>query len=109
MGLKISELVTPMLAAGKDSLAADWPKAKDYANQEFKKLAQSLVDIAKLVAEGKVNSQQAKSLLQIHKNTTQQVLLTVQGLGIIAVENAINAALKSVRDAVNRAAGVAIL
>lgn len=109
MTLSASDLIQSMTKAAKDSLAKDWPKAKDYAEPEMKKLAQSLVDITGLAAQGKVNKQQAQALLQIHKNTTMMVLLTIKGLGIIAVEDAINAALSAVGDAVNAAAGLIIL
>jgi hypothetical protein len=109
MSLKASELIPAMTKAAKDSLSRDWPKAKDYAASEMKRLAQSLVDIARLAAQEKINKQQARALLRIHKNTTEMVLLTIEGLGIIAVENAINASLAVVKDAVNNAAGLIIL
>ena len=109
MDLKTGELAAQMTEAAIRSFGADWPKAKDYARAELKKLAQSLIDIAKLIAAGKVNKQQAQALLQIHRNTTQTVLLTIEGLGVIAVENAINAALGAVATAVNKAAGLALL
>lgn len=109
MPLKISEILTPMLAAAKKSLGTDWPKVKDYGEPELKRLAQSLVDIARLTATGKANSVQAKALLRIHRNTTMTVMLTIEGMGVIAVENAINAALNAAKTAVNTAAGVAIL
>jgi hypothetical protein len=92
-----------MVTAAKDSLSTDWSKVKDYAKPEFKRLAHTLVDIAKLAANQKVSAAEAKSLLRIHKNTTLMVMLTVEGLGIIAAENAINAALNVVRDTVNGA------
>jgi hypothetical protein len=101
--LRVSDILPEMLAAAKDSLGEDWPNVKDYAKIELRKLAQSMVDIAKLAATGKVNGKQAKVLLRIHRNTTMVVMLTVQGLGVITVENAINAALKAVRDTVNGA------
>jgi hypothetical protein len=110
MSLKISEIFSSMFNAAKDSFGDDWPKAKDHARPKVKKLAQSLVDITKLVATDKVNTQQATALLQIHKNTTQMVMLTIEGLGIIiAVENAINAALNAAADVVNTAAGIKLL
>ncbi|MBK7189898.1 MAG: hypothetical protein IPH86_14790 [bacterium] len=71
----------------------------------MKRLAESLAAIAKLVATKKVNQRQAKALLRIHSNTTQSVLLTIDGLGVIAVEDAINAALGAARDTVNSAVG----
>jgi hypothetical protein len=107
--LSPKRLVTDMLAAVKASLGTDWPKARDYARPEFQRLATSLVDIGKLVLAGKVNEQQARALLAIHRNTTQIVLLTIEGLGVIAVENAINAALDAIRTTVNRAVKFALL
>lgn len=109
MSLKVSDLLPSMVSAAKDSLLEDWPKVQDFAKPELKKLAQSLVDISKLVVNGNVNKQQAKAILQIHKNTTLMVLLTIEGLGIIAVENAINAAIKAVGDLVNTAAGIKVI
>jgi len=109
MALDPSQIAAAMLKAAKHSLASDWPKARAYAEQEFKRLAQSLADIGTLVAAGTVNEQQARALVQIHKNTTLTVMLTIEGLGIIAVENAINAALAAVTTAVNKAVGLTVL
>jgi hypothetical protein len=99
--LRMTDMLESMMGAARESLAEDWPRARDYAKPEFKKLAQSLIDITRLAASGKVNGEQARALLRIHRNTTLTVMLTVEGLGVIAVENAINAALKAVRDTVN--------
>ena len=109
MALKVSDLFKSMLEAAKDSFAEDWPKVQEYAKPELKKLAQSLADITKLVVNDTINKQQAKALLQIHKNTTLMVLLTIEGLGVIAVENAINAAIKTVEETINAAAGIKLL
>ena len=99
--LRVTDLLDSMMGAARESLVEDWPRARDYARPELKKLAQSLIDITRLAVIGKVNRQQAKALLRIHRNTTLTVMLTVEGLGVIAVENAINAALAAVRDTVN--------
>jgi hypothetical protein len=107
--LSVGDLVSDMLQAVKASLGKDYSKAKDFARPEVQRLARSLVDIAKLVAAGKVTKQQAKSLVAIHKNTTRVVFLTIEGLGIIAVENALNAAIGAVRSAVNGAVKFALI
>ena len=109
MSFTVAEIAGPMLAAAEQSLAKDWGKARDYAKPEMKKLATSLADIAKLVAREKVNRRQAKALLRIHRNTTQTVLLTIEGLGVIAVEDAVNAALGAARDVVNTAVGFRLI
>lgn len=109
MALKLSDILTPMVTAAKKSMGEDWGKVRDYGEPELKRLALSLIDITKLASAGKVNAQQARALLRIHRNTTEVVMLTIEGLGVIAVENAINSALKAARTAVNTAAGFAIL
>ncbi len=103
MSLKIGDILAPMVAAAKDSLAGDWPMVRDYAKPEFKQLAQSLVDLTKLADHRKITAAEAKSVLRIHRNTTLMVMLTVEGLGVVAGERAIDAALKAVRDDVNKA------
>jgi len=105
----IAELTAAMLDAARASLGRDWSKARAFAEPELDKLARSLVDIGRLAADGTIAEQEAAALLEIHKNTTRTVLLTVKGLGLLAVENAINAALASVKDAVNGAIGFVLL
>ena len=82
---------------------------KEYAEAEAKKLAESLVMIEKLVLTGKINEEQAKLHFQIQRNATRMVLLTIEGLGIIAVEQAINAALDVLKDTVNTALDFTLL
>lgn len=103
--MRQSELARTMLVAVKESLGEDWGEAKDWAKPEIQRLARVLVDIGKLVAQDKMTPAEAKAILKIHRNTTQTVMLTVKGMGLIAVENAVNAAVGAVRDVVNTAVG----
>lgn len=94
-----------MLQAARRSLGDDWSEARDYARTAFNNLARTLQMIERLMRRGKVTRQQARILLEIQKNTTRTVLLTVEGLGVVAAERAIDAALDAARDVVNRALG----
>jgi hypothetical protein len=107
--LPVGPLVESMVAAARASLGRDWSKARAFAEPQFDNLARSLVSIGELTLEGTITAQEAAALLEIHKNTTRIVLLTVRGIGLLAAENAINAALGAVRDRVNRAIGFALL
>ena len=109
MDFKVSDILKAMLGAAKDELGQTWPEVQDFAKSEFKKLAQTLVDIGKLRAQGKITTKQAKILIRMQRRTTQTVLLTIEGLGILAVERAINAAIAVVRDTVNKAAGIVLI
>jgi hypothetical protein len=107
--LSVAQLAAAMLDAARESLAASWPRIRDYAQPEFRRLAQSLVDITRLAAAERVTPAEARALLRIHRNTTLTVLLAIEGLGIVAVERAINAALGAVGDAVNGAIGFRLI
>jgi hypothetical protein len=109
MALSASQLGKDILAALKGTLTEKWPEIKEYGEAESKKLAQALVMIEALKVSGKINEEQAALHLEIQKNASRTVLLTIEGLGILAAEAAINAALNVVKDAVNTALGFALL
>jgi hypothetical protein len=109
MSLNVGELTKAMLVAAKGKLSDHWPDVKEYAKSEAKKTAETLVLIERLALTGDINAVQAKALLRMQRNSAQAVLLTIEGLGLLTVESAINAALGTVRDSVNTAVGFALL
>lgn len=105
MALRASSLVKEMLAAAKGEVSERWPDVKIYAEAEAKKLAQTLVMIEKLKVTGQISKKQAEILLDMQRQTSRVVLLTIEGLSLLAAEAAVNAAIKSIRDTVNDAMG----
>jgi len=59
--------------------------------------------------KGEINDAQAKILLRMQSNASQSVLTAVRTIGMIAAQDAINAAIGVVREAVNKAVGIALL
>jgi len=109
MSLNIGELVQTMLGAAKGELEAAWPKAKDFAEAEFKKLAERSIEIGKQRVAGNLSSDEAEDLLLMQKRAAETVFLAIQGLTLVAIQNAINAALNAIKDAVNTAVGIVVL
>jgi len=109
MSLNVDELASKILDAFKEQLSDKWPEVKDYAESESKKLAENFVLIEKLKISGKITERQAKFHYEIQKNASRSVLLAVDGLSLIAVEQAINAAMEVLKDAVNKALGFSLL
>lgn len=109
MSLNASQLGKDILAAFKGVLTDKWPDIKEYGESEAKKLAQALVMIETLKASGKINKEQARLHLDIQLNASRTVFLTLEGLGLLAVEAALNAALGVVKKAVNTAVGFALI
>ena len=109
MSLNTSQLGKDILGAFKGALTDKWPDIKEYGEAEAKKLAQTLVMIESLRVSGKINDEQARLHLDIQKNSARIVLLSIEGLGILAVEAALNAALEVVKQAVNTAIGFPLI
>ncbi|WP_310496414.1 hypothetical protein [Sandarakinorhabdus sp.] len=107
--LSVGTLAKAMIGAAKGSFNRDWPVVKEFAEGELKKLAQTLVQIGRLTALGRVNHAEASVLLEMQKNTARAVMLALQGMSLLMVEQAINAALGAVRDLVNGAIGFALV
>ena len=109
MALNVGELALKMFEAFESSLTGKWPEVKEYAETEAKKMAESMVMIEKLILRDQITEEEAKLHFQIQQNATRMVLLTIEGLGIIAVEQAINAALDVLKDTVNTALDFTLL
>lgn len=109
MALNAQDLVGPMLNAIKPVLQKYWGDVRDYAETETDKMAATLANIARLKAAGAINEHQAQALLEMQRQAMQAVLLAVEGIGLIAAQNAINAALGAVKDVVNGSIGFALL
>lgn len=109
MALSGSQLGKDIVAAFKGVFTKKWPDIKEYGEAEAKKMAQALIMIEALVASGKINEEQAALHLEIQKNASRAVLLTIEGLGVLAAEAALNAALNAVKESVNTALGFVLL
>ena len=107
--INVSELVKNMLKAAEGAFKEKWPDAKYYAESEFKKIGESIVFIQKEVLAGRMTEDRARLHMEIQKNAVRMVLLTIEGLGILAVEAAINAALAVLKETVNTALDFALL
>lgn len=109
MSLDTGQLSQDILAAFRGSLQERWPEIHAYGESEALKLAQTLVMIETLRLSGKITPAQATLHLEIQKNACRSVLLALEGLGLLAVEAALDAALGVVRETVNGALGFALL
>jgi len=109
VNLDITKMVETMWGAAKQPLGSAATAAEPFAKSQFTNIAQTVAQIAAGVPTGQIDEQQAKYLLSIEKHATETALLTVEGLGIVAAESAINAALGAVATLVNTAVGFALI
>lgn len=109
MEIDSKQLITEMITAAKAVFDKKWPEAKTLAELEFKSFVQRIKVIGQLRAKGILNDEQARLHMDIQKNSMRIVLLTIEGLGILIVEQSINAAINVISNTVNTALGFAIL
>ncbi len=107
--INFDKLIKDMLSATKGKLANHWNEVKPYAEKEVNSFAENIKLIAELKIQGKITEDQAKLYIDIQKSSMRIVLLTIEGLGILAVEAAINAAIDVIRSTVNNALDWTIL
>ena len=107
--INVDQLVKSMLQAAQGVLAEKWPEARDYAESEFKKIGEAITFIETQRALKQMSDEKAQLHLAMQENAAKTMLLTLEGLGILAVEAAMNAALDAVKTAVNTALGFALM
>jgi len=107
--LDLDDLFNKMVGAAKSSLTAQWPAISALATSSLKTLAQNFVDVEAMLAAGTITQAQASLMIAMQKNSLQTVLLSEEGLGLIATQDAINAVIGVVKDSVNTALGFTLL
>jgi hypothetical protein len=98
-----------MFDAAKTSLGSKFTLIKHFLKDESEKLAITLRMIIEASANGDISKSEAKILLNQQKVAAAAVLTSVEGMTAVAVQAAINAALKVVKDFVNGKLGFALL
>nr|VFJ94980.1 MAG: hypothetical protein BECKH772A_GA0070896_1008010 [Candidatus Kentron sp. H]VFJ95906.1 MAG: hypothetical protein BECKH772B_GA0070898_1008411 [Candidatus Kentron sp. H]VFK01950.1 MAG: hypothetical protein BECKH772C_GA0070978_1007710 [Candidatus Kentron sp. H] len=107
--INVQQILPGMIAAAEAVLDEKWPVIKDYAEAELEKLARTLAQIETLKLSGQIGEAEASVLFEMQKNTNRAVMLTLQGMSLLLVEEAINAALAAVKDTINTALGFVLL
>jgi cell division septum initiation protein DivIVA len=109
MSIISEQLLKEMLQAAQKVLGKHWKETKPFAEEQFRLFSYNIQMIAEMKNKGQIHEDQARLQMRIQKNSIQMVMLSIEGLGIIAVETAINAALDVARKAVNTAIGWTLL
>jgi hypothetical protein len=107
--INVGSLAQNMLAAAEQVLKVHWNDVRPFAETEMQKLAATAIQIEAGVKAGSLNNAQAKILLRMQENASLAVLTAVETVGMIAAQDAINAAIQVLATAVNAAVGFAVL
>lgn len=103
------QLAAAMLLAAQGVFAEKWPSVRNFAEREFRDLASEIANIATQTAQKLMSEEKARLHLNMQKNNARIAMYALQGLSVLTVEAAINAALEAVKPTVNRALGFRLL
>jgi hypothetical protein len=109
MAIDVDALAKQMFDAAFGVLKGKAPTIRSYAQGECAKIANTFATIESELLSGQISQAEATILLDMQKSATRSVLLSSEGLGLLTVESATNAALAVVRPIVNAALGFALL
>jgi cytochrome c-type biogenesis protein CcmH/NrfG len=109
MSLDVEIIAKDMIAAAKVVVDQNWPATQEYFETESKMYAQRLASIAKMHANGIITEKRAKEHIAFQNEAWETTLLAVNGLSQLLIEQALNAAINVIRDAVNKAIGFVLL
>ena len=91
-----------MLGSFKDSLGTDWVRIRPDMERHVLEVRESITYITELQLEGELTEESARELIEFQQLNIKMLMIEYGGMKDIAIETAINAAFKKVRDAVNR-------
>lgn len=109
MPLDVDSVVTAMLNAAKGPLAKYWQTAEPVAKAEFTKIAQIIEQIGVDRATNTITPDDAKDLLSEAQDASATAMDAQIGMGELAAQDAINAALAAVSGIVNGYVGFALI
>ncbi len=106
--LDMNKVVNDMLQASASSLIKGGEQASEYASHEYTQFIGDIEHVQTMAEEGTITAAEAQALVDQDKLSMQAVLLCIEGLGVIAVQNAINAALQVLNAAIASVLGTAV-
>ncbi len=103
LNLDLNEISKNMLGAAQMSLKDHVADVKTLAEGELKDFASRTVELAEKVSNGSITADQAKLILKIRQNAVETVLLSIAGIGLLAVQEAMNSIIDVLKRAINKA------
>lgn len=107
--IDVNSLMQDMLAAAKTAAGPSFDQGRAFAEQELKKLAATIVKIQQNRTSGAISEAEARTLMDMQKKASESVLLTIQGIGAVAAQKVLGAALAVAAGPVNSALGFKLL
>ena len=105
----IQALGASMIDAARAALPGRGQALQATAEMELRRLAGALADIGDLLARGEIDQERARDLANIHRLSVRSVLRSVEGLGVLAADQTLQAVTGVAASVLNRIVGFKLL
>lgn len=109
MGFDIIEMVKRIYDIFKGNFIENWSEVKDFAEPEAKKIAQTIKNMEKLIANGQLTEVEARAYFKMQLDSTKSVFASLQGLSMVTVERGINNSMSQLNDMVSSKLGFTLI
>lgn len=106
--IDLEKLASEMFQAVMGALAKDGKLLGTYAKDELKSYAEQLAEIAELLATQDITESEAKEAIDEAKKSMRATILAIEGIGDVAVQRAVDAALAVLKTAAKPVLGLIV-
>jgi hypothetical protein len=107
--INIPDILKEMSDASKKILKSKWKKVRPMAELQLKSILHNLEQISELKIKVKITEEQASLHIRIQKESIRTILLSFEGIGIVAAEQVINESLAVIKNTANKYIGWKLL
>lgn len=108
MAFDIDQVVDDMVAAVAGEVKEGWADVQQCVRDAFQREKQALADIAQARIAGAIDDDEAKSQIDDEKDVLEAELLVCQIKAKVSAQQAVNAAIKVLNNAIGEALGVVL-
>ncbi len=106
--INYENILTACIGVAKKEVGKAWKNLKPYAEHEFKQFAENAAFLAQLKFSNTINDNELMVRLNIQRLALNNVLLTIEGIGLLSAQNVVNAVLAIVATAIRTVLGVVL-
>ncbi len=106
--INIQEIVVEITGSAQGILESKWHSFKPYAEHEFRQFTENAEFLANLRINNEINDAELKARLELQKLALKNVLLAIEGIGLIAAQEVINAAINILAKAIKTVLNISL-
>ena len=106
--IDFTKILNESFAVSKDILKKSWKNLEPYAEHEFRQFAENAEFLASLKLTNQIGDEELAARMEIQRLSLKNVLLTIEGIGLVTAQNVVNAVFSIVQKAIEGALNIAL-